>query len=180
MTLLVEIDIEEGLMVARVPVPGFAGLFVDNRGRVWSRRRNWGKAGSIRLLTQSTDREGYPSVYLKGYGKMWIHRLIARAFLGPKPSGKREVRHLDGNKENNSPWNLAWGTAKENAQDRILHGRTLCGSRHHQAKLTEDDIREIRRLRGEGVSRNAIAKKYSLHPGTIASIVARRAWRHVQ
>jgi hypothetical protein len=31
------------------------------------------------------------------------------------------IRHLDGNPKNNRLENLAWGTYKENAQDRELH-----------------------------------------------------------
>lgn|SRR5690625_1487415 len=50
-----------------------------------------------------------------------IHRLVAGAFLGPRPDGM-EVRHLDGNPQNNRLGNLAYGTRSENRIDRVRHG----------------------------------------------------------
>lgn len=40
---------------------------------------------------------------------------------GLAPVENAETRHLDGDKVNNKPENLAWGTAKENALDRERH-----------------------------------------------------------
>lgn len=41
-----------------------------------------------------------------------LHRLIASAFL-PNPDGKREINHIDGNRENNAVSNLRWSTRAE-------------------------------------------------------------------
>lgn len=38
-----------------------------------------------------------------------FHRLIADAFLPPRPSPKHEVRHLDGDKFNNAVWKILHG-----------------------------------------------------------------------
>ncbi|WP_407641233.1 HNH endonuclease signature motif containing protein [Aurantiacibacter spongiae] len=77
--------------------------------------------------------DGYPSVRLTINGKrsrLAVHRLVAREYLSPRPSPAHEVRHLDGDKTNNSVENLAWGTTKENAEDRERHGRTSRGQKH--------------------------------------------------
>lgn len=55
--------------------------------------------------------------------KMRAHRFICEVFHGPAPSLKHQVRHLNGNPQDNHIENLAWGTPAENAQDRIRHGR---------------------------------------------------------
>jgi hypothetical protein len=58
---------------------------------------------------------------------------VAAQFLPERPSPEHEVRHLDGNKDNPHADNLAWGTRKENADDRERHGRTSRGSAHSAA-----------------------------------------------
>ena len=62
-----------------------------------------------------------------------IYVLVALAFHGPRPVGPagKEVRHLDGNKSNNRPENLAYGTRRENALDIVRHGQ------HREASKTE-------------------------------------------
>ena len=59
--------------------------------------------------------------------------IVAAEYLPPRPSPKHEIRHLDGNKNNAHCDNLAWGTAKENAEDRERHGRTSRGASHSAA-----------------------------------------------
>ncbi|MGL5880995.1 MAG: HNH endonuclease signature motif containing protein [Xenococcaceae cyanobacterium] len=53
-----------------------------------------------------------------------VHRLMALTFLGSPPTPFHQVRHLNGDPTCNKIENLAWGTAKENAADRVRHGRT--------------------------------------------------------
>lgn len=77
---------------------------------------------------------GYLGVTLVRAPRRWVvhvHRLVIEAFVGPRPSPKHEVRHLDGDKSNNSAANLAWGTSSENKLDVIRHGR------HPHARKTE-------------------------------------------
>lgn len=45
--------------------------------------------------------------------------------------------------------------------------------------LSEEDIVEIRRARGLGVSRVVIAQFYGIRPALVASIAARKVWQHV-
>lgn len=80
-----------------------------------------------------------------------VHRLILEAFDGPCPDGM-EARHLNGNKLDNRLRNLAWGTRKENMQDRTKHGT---------AKLSHEDIYRIRQLRGQSFQKD-IAKKFNV------------------
>lgn len=50
-----------------------------------------------------------------------IHRLVVQTFDGEPSEGRSDVRHLDGQKDNNTLKNLAWGTRSENMQDVISH-----------------------------------------------------------
>lgn len=108
------------------------GYRVTADGRVFSVEHNWRGYGE-RELSQLPHKDGYLTVRLMVNGKrkrFAVHRLVAEQFLAPRPSPTHQVRHLDGNKANNRVANLAWGTAKENADDRQMHGRTSRGERH--------------------------------------------------
>lgn len=108
---------------------------VTKDGRVLSLDSNWRGYGS-RELTQDLNSYGCPSVriYVNGQRKrMLVHVLVANHYLPPRPSPMHQIRHIDGNKTNNHFENLAWGTAKENENDRKIHGRTSCGIKHSKA-----------------------------------------------
>jgi hypothetical protein len=117
---------------------------------------------------------GYPAFNVSDFTRrksFRVHRVVALLFIqqtGPV------VRHLDGNKLNCCVSNLAWGTSKENEQDKVLHGTRMCGERHHQHRLTLDQVREIRASRDLGV---VLARKYGVTPTTICSIRRVRSWK---
>lgn len=116
-------------MSAAKHTPGYE---VTTDGRVFSLKTNWRGYGK-REMQQTPNDDGYPSVRILVEGKrkrLAVHVLVARHHLPPRPSPKHEVRHLDGDKTNASANNLAWGTQKENADDRERHGRTSRGTRH--------------------------------------------------
>ena len=73
-----------------------------------------------------------------------VHRLVCLAFHGAKPAGAECVRHLDGDRSNNRPENLRWGTNKENAADTILHGRQVAGFEHPSVNISKAEAIEIR------------------------------------
>ena len=108
------------------------GYEVTRDGKVFSLATNWRGYGK-REMQQTPNDDGYPSVRILVDGKrkhLAVHVLVARQYLPARPSPKHEVRHLNGNKENACADNLAWGTQKENADDRERHGRTSRGACH--------------------------------------------------
>ena len=111
------------------------GYEVTADGRVFSVEHNWRGYGR-RELQQTPNADGYPSVRLTINGKrkrLAVHKLVALWYLPSRPSPEHEIRHLDGNKLNPSAGNLAWGTQKDNADDRERHGRTSRGHSHSAA-----------------------------------------------
>jgi hypothetical protein len=111
----------------RAPITG--RYFVTRDGRVLSNAR-----GEMHEMAQHPDKDGYPCVLLSdGTGrrvKYRVHRAVIETFVGPMPRPGMEVRHLDGVKPNNDVSNLAWGTQRDNADDRERHGRTARGQRN--------------------------------------------------
>jgi hypothetical protein len=51
-----------------------------------------------------------------------------------------------------------------------------CGS---NAKLTENQVKELRKKNSEGVSPQKLASKYKVHVKTIKRILARKTWTHI-
>ncbi len=95
---------------------------VSNLGRVrsWTSTRN--KTLATPTIKKPTLVEGYPVVSLSVDGKSrvrYTHRLVLEAFVGPRNGDSKQCRHLDGRRNNSRLSNLAWGTAQENANDRM-------------------------------------------------------------
>lgn len=116
-----------------------------------------------------------------GYGKCesWIASRLAWTLVnGAIPAGVC-VRHRCDNPPCCNPAHLCLGTHLENMQDMARRGRSLRGERHHQAVLTEVDVRCIRAAWGEGETQRSLAARYGVANGTIADVVYRRTWAHL-
>jgi hypothetical protein len=137
-----------------------------------------------RPLALKTDSRGYHHVDFSKDGKhtrYWVARLVCRAFNGPPPSDRYEIRHLDGVKTNNVPSNLRWGTRSENAEDRRQHGTMPMGERHKNSKMTDAEVATVRAdAMIAKIGRSQLpdgwlyrqAEKYGVGYGCIQSIVA--------
>lgn len=62
-----------------------------------------------------------------------------------------------------------------------MKGGAPPGERHHAAKLTEAQVRTIRRQYATGrISHLELAVQYGLATSSIGAILQRRTWRHVE
>jgi len=171
-------------------VEGFPAYRVGSDGSFWSRWQRMGIAGKAGLQSVLTDEwtqlfpanepDGYIRVILcPGRKRRWLHHLVLEAFVGPCPPGL-ECCHNDGNTWNNAASNLRWDTKKSNQADRVCHGTSCRGEGHKRSKLTEQQVREIRRQSAEvGTSAARLGKKYSMTGTAILNILHRRTWKHI-
>ena len=145
-----------------VPVIGWEGLYeVSDLGRVQRLGRQRGTRGGV--MKTPLDRQGRPQLNLcRGGVRIHVlaHRLVAEAFLGPRPRGL-VCRHLDGNASNNAASNLAWGTGSENNYDSVRHGtwtNRYVGQTHcqHGHEFTPDNTRIVPQNSGRGTFRQCI------------------------
>jgi hypothetical protein len=161
-------------------IPGFPGYEVDHGGRVWS-TTNWRSLGR-REITPTPGHGGYLKVRLSRpdgtRANRAVHRLVAQAFLGPRPAGM-ETRHLNGMETDNRAANLGWGTPVENAQDRDRHGTTAVGERNGQARLSEGSVHAIRSLAANGATQRSIAKAIGVSQRTVGRVLRGEGWTHV-
>jgi hypothetical protein len=125
-------------MTTWLPIERFGGLYwVSDDGQIG---KKW-KDGEVHPMYQNAgQRSPYRTARVVWEGKrrvLTVHREIALAWL-PNPDGYPSVRHLDDVKDNNVLANLAWGTARHNANDSVRNGThksaalTHCASGRHE------------------------------------------------
>lgn len=165
------------------PVLGFEGKYdVSNHGRVRSKKRHhyfgvahWSVRGKIRKL--GFNGRGYLFLSLWKNSKPYpraIHRLVLESFVGPRPKGMTAC-HYDGVRTNNYLTNLRWDTLKANFSDRDRHGTTARGVRHGMNKLTETQVRKIKRSK-PGV---LIASDFGVSKTVLSHIRKGKIWKHI-
>jgi hypothetical protein len=96
----------------------------------------------------------------------------------PVPDGM-DVLHSCDNPPCCNPAHLTPGTHRANQQDAAAKGRMAWGTRRPEAKLTETDIPEIRRLCAEGMRLQVVADRFGVGSEAITKIVQRQRWAHV-
>ena len=77
------------------------------------------------------------------------------------------------------PSHLSLGTSQDNADDMISKGRSLTGEKNAAAKLTEDQVRDLRRRIKQGELATVVAREYGITSTTAYMIRDRKIWRHV-
>ncbi len=150
------------------------------RRKATSPRRKAGKP-SPRFLATNLTALGYTRVSL-GQGSrrraFHVHRLVADAFLGPRPEGT-EVNHIDCNTQNPRLDNLEYVTPSENMQHSYIVGkRDSRGENNAHAKLTEEDVLKVLSLRGT-MRQLDIAAQFGVNQMLISLIFRGMAWSHV-
>lgn len=119
-----------------------------------------------------------------GYGKLWYKgknvkasRAMCLEAHGEPPTPEHEAAHSCGKGHLGciNPNHIRWATMLENEHDKLLHGTVARGERNGHARLTEEDVREIRRLEGK-VSRSELAARFRVSRGHIGDLQRRTRW----
>jgi hypothetical protein len=122
--------------------------------------------------------EGYVFVYAPTHPKSRKEGYVKRAtlvaeqsigrFLGPDEL----VHHINGVKTDDTPDNLQVMSRSDHMRDHTT------GSRNHQVKLAEDDVREIIALAGSE-SRTVTARRFGVTRTNVYLIQTRKSWAHL-
>lgn len=124
------------------------------------------------------DKNGYININLyleKKPKRHLIHRIVAVAFI-PNPENKPQVNHKDGNKENNNINNLEWNTCSENTQHSYDTGLKQKGNIHHNSKITEAQVLEIRESK---MMQKDLAIKYKISAAQVSNIIKKKKWTYL-
>lgn len=123
---------------------------------------------------QLSKEVGYLQVN-SAYGMLYVHRLVAIAFISPPPFSDANVNHIDGDRLNNRPTNLEWLSRRDNG----IHQRDVLA----QAALNKKQVIEIRDyLRDNGKHygyRVLLAKKFKCSRRTIDHVCNRTRWSDI-
>ena len=169
-------------------IPGSEGYYeVSSIGRVRSTVRS--------LIDKNGKKASFPSKILRvGSGKTspylvvnlsmhnvatkyMVHRLVAMSFLSNWDS-ECEINHIDGNVYNNCVCNLEMCTRKENYQHAIDEKlKKDYGQFSSNAKLSNIDVKRIRKLNNLGVAQRDLAIAFNVCKQTISSIVNFKIYR---
>jgi len=152
-----------------VPIPGF-NLLATSQGRILA----FNNEGFVYQKKTYSVKDHYFA--LKTPKNLYVHRLVAMAYLGTPKEGL-EVNHKDGDKHNNKPENLEWVTKSENMLHAARNGllNIKRGEDSHSAKLTQKEVDKIRKMKGLKTYRN-IAVLFGVKYSTIAHIMRGSRW----
>ena len=159
------------------PIKGYEGYYeVSNLGRVRSLERAVLVLGKkhrpyFRLepeqILKPFKHRGYYEVPFnvnkkrKVYG---VHELVATAFLGERPFSRAHIRHLNCIPTDNRVENLAYGTSGENQADTYRLHKGV------KQKLSDEDVKAIRKRLSEGDRQKDIASDYGITQSSVSHI----------
>jgi hypothetical protein len=107
------------------------------------------------------------------------HRASWELHYGPI-AGRQQVHHVCDNPSCVHPDHLMLGNDRTKMQLCAERGRTTQGERSSSAKLTEEQVRQIRqRYAAGGISQQKLAEEYGLKQAALGELIRRETWRHV-
>lgn len=151
----------------------------DFIARFWSRVDMSRGALSCWLWQASKDTTGYGHVGIGG--RLYqAHRVAYELLKGPIPEGLCLMHSCDV-RDCVNPRHLTPGTYADNNRDTMTKQRHVAprGEAHPSCKLTEAQVREIRRRREAGEEYATLAQDFGVTRGMIGHIVRRVSWKHV-
>lgn len=169
-------DVEEWRDIA-----GWEGIYkVSSHGRIL-RTAPTGRGGygcASYIVTGSKNSKGYWQVGLRHKSSrrdstQWKHKIVASAFLGPRPAGMH-INHKDSNKDNNRADNLEYCTPAQNT----IHASGV-GAYPYRIIGVRDEHRHIiyhLSFRGFGrLTYREIADLFGIKPKQVEFIVRQQA-----
>ena len=108
--------------------------------------------------------------------KLLVHRLVAKAFVrGHFPDAT--VNHINGVKVHNVWTNLEWVSLAENTHLEWETGLVnLRGENHPTAKLSANQVHEIRRMLADGLTTDFVGRRFGVSASLISMISTGRRW----
>ncbi|HEX5016165.1 MAG TPA: HNH endonuclease [Actinomycetes bacterium] len=122
----------------------------------------------------AVDKDGYGKHTLRGR-TVRAHRFSYELSVGELSPGICVCHRCD-NPSCVNPGHLFLGTNAENTADKVAKGRQARGESLPQAKLTAANIADIRILRTQGWTQQALADKFAVSQVQISKICRGKKW----
>lgn len=147
--------------------------------RLW---RKVDKSGEHWIWTGNVGSHGYGQLARgsRSEGLITAHRAAWEVTYGPIPDGLFILHRCD-IRACCKPDHLFLGTAKTNSLDMVHKGRcvTYRGVQHVQHKLTDDQVREIRRRVAAGEKQTRIAAEFGVSGQFVGQLAQRKRRAYV-
>jgi hypothetical protein len=127
---------------------------------------------------KSHTKKGYGYFHPQKHLSMRANRFAYEIFFGPIPDGLCVCHECD-NPNCCNPAHLFLGTNAENTADKVRKNRQAKGERIANGVLTEEQVREIKRLHRAGLGSWRIAKMFPVSRTSIKNILNGKTWKHV-
>lgn len=132
--------------------------------------------GRCWLWTRSCNRKGYGSSGIYTGRSMAAHRAAWLLFRGAIPTDQN-VCHSCDNPPCVNPAHLFLGTQRDNVQDSVAKGRWPSGASKENAKLTSEQVRQIReRFPDSGLSQRAFAARLGINSSSLSRLLAGKSY----
>jgi len=119
-----------------------------------------------------------------GYGTFWhngklvpAHRIAYKLYYGPISEGL-DVLHKCNNRPCCNFFHLYTGTNQDNMDDKVRANRQAKGESQGSAKLTEQQVIEIRENK-DNLSQRKLGKLYGVGQYAIRAILHKKTWKHI-
>lgn len=145
--------------------------------RFWSKVDKSAGGDGCWIWTCNKTQSGYGRINTAGK-QVRAHRVSWELANGPAPADACVCHRCDV-RDCVNPSHLFLGTQAENSADRHAKGRSLRGEAHGFTKLNNHLVREIRRMRSDGVSIRSIARQIGVGSSAVSSVVLGKTWSHV-
>jgi len=152
-------------------------------------KRKYRKSFYIKAITYKVNRkgchvctshhiskDGYPMKYYKGTTQPMARYIYEQYYHKEIPKGYC-IRHTCDNPACINPKHLILGTQADNVKDRVERNRTSKGTERPNNKLSEKQVKNIRKKLEQGITMNSIARKYNVSLGAISGIKHSRNWK---
>lgn len=178
-------------------IEGYSDFDVSNFGNIRTWRVKKGRKGkglgcdyvrgnTSRPVPVRLHRQGYLNCALfsskTGKAIKFVHVLVAKAFV-PNPMKRPEVNHITGCKWVNHSDGLQWTTRTLNIRHAFKYGLFKAhkrqGENGSQAKLTEQQVREIHQRGCAGESGASLAREFAVTRTITCRIINGTLWKHL-
>lgn len=146
------------------------------------RQRFWSK---VKIVDDDTSCWEWQAGIQDGYGKFHMpygneraHRVAYELEKGRIPEGE-EVMHSCDNRKCCRPDHLSSGTKQQNMADMMAKSRQAKGTQKWTAKLTEENVLEIRRRHAAGETLVSLSTEFKIGEKNASQLACGDTWKHV-
>jgi hypothetical protein len=167
-----------------MPRPAVTAENFWNRVAKGAANECWNWTGPVSRA--SNNQQPYGRVDAFGFKGVYVHRIAYWLANGGelclRKNGDSLIRHSCDNTLCCNPAHLLTGTHLDNMRDSVVRKRRpdYRGVRGPNAKLTEHDVRQIRKQKREGATRNALALLYDVSISTIKGVLSGRHYSDIR